>query len=793
MDNTPDARSSRSSSLVRSRLPPRRAVRRGDRPPRLRPDGRARDRRAGPGDRARRRRRARRRHRGGRVPRRRPRSRPTRGSSTCRARSSTRRSSIRYVPTDRLAGKGPEAPEGRRRVGGAEARVGAARHGTGGASRSRPVRAEERAIDGARRSRTTSPTRTGAMGFAVVAAVPTARSPARQRRGRQPRRRPDLRARPRADERPVSSRSSPSPTTTTRTYPVSKMGAVAVTRQAFLDALWWRDAEAAYARAARRARRARASARRRRRSCRRRRARRPSSSRRPTCCRSCARREIAKEMKLKARYVGAGDEYRLRDRGRRRRSPTSSCAWTSRSPTSLDRRRGVAGRSARRGCARIDRAPSNPKWLRDAGLTFSFTTAGLDDAKDFRERVREAMARGLSKDDALAAVTTCRRGSSACRPARHARGRARSRTSSSRPARPSRRRAASSEIWIDGRADRAARAEKKESRPRRRRADARGGARGRTCARSRRARQGRWPRRRPSSCAAPRSGRRGRPGSSRTPTCSSSDGKIAAVGKELAAPAGAVEVDGRGKHVTPGIIDATRTPPIDGDVNEGTHNVTAEVRIQRRHRTRFDVADLPRARGRHDDRQRPPRLGQRDRRPERRSSSGAGAAGPTTSSSPARPPGSSSRSARTRSSRTGSNPQPRYPQTRMGVAESIRERVPRGARLPAGGRRSTAKAAGGQGRARRSRRSRTCSSRRSRRSSRASARSTATPTARTRSCRCCASAEEFGVKVATLQHVLEGYKVADEIAAHGAGRAPASPTGGPTSSRSTTRSRTTCR
>ncbi len=30
-------------------------------------------------------------------------------------------------------------------------------------------------------------------------------------------------------------------------------------------------------------------------------------------------------------------------------------------------------------------------------------------------------------------------------------------------------------------------------------------------------------------------------------------------------------------------------------------------------------------------------------------------------------------------------------------------------------------------------------------------------------------AEEFGVRVATLQHILEGYKVADEIAKHGAG------------------------
>ncbi len=30
-------------------------------------------------------------------------------------------------------------------------------------------------------------------------------------------------------------------------------------------------------------------------------------------------------------------------------------------------------------------------------------------------------------------------------------------------------------------------------------------------------------------------------------------------------------------------------------------------------------------------------------------------------------------------------------------------------------------------------------------------------------------AEEFGVRIATFQHVLEGYKVADELAAHGAG------------------------
>src|SRR5262249_2400418 len=56
------------------------------------------------------------------------------------------------------------------------------------------------------------------------------------------------------------------------------------------------------------------------------------------------------------------------------------------------------------------------------------------------------------------------------------------------------------------------------------------------------------------------------------------DGRIVAVGKGLSAPAGAVEVDGRGKHVTPGIIDSHSHTAVDGQVNEFTHSVTAEVR-----------------------------------------------------------------------------------------------------------------------------------------------------------------------------------------------------------------------
>ena len=57
-------------------------------------------------------------------------------------------------------------------------------------------------------------------------------------------------------------------------------------------------------------------------------------------------------------------------------------------------------------------------------------------------------------------------------------------------------------------------------------------------------------------------------------------GKIAAVGKNLPAPSGAVVVDATGKHVAPGIIDEHSHSAILGNVNECTNSVTCEVRIQ---------------------------------------------------------------------------------------------------------------------------------------------------------------------------------------------------------------------
>lgn len=56
-------------------------------------------------------------------------------------------------------------------------------------------------------------------------------------------------------------------------------------------------------------------------------------------------------------------------------------------------------------------------------------------------------------------------------------------------------------------------------------------------------------------------------------------GKISKTGKNIPAPSGAVVIDGTGKHVTPGLIDAHSHTAISRGVNETGQPVTAEVRI----------------------------------------------------------------------------------------------------------------------------------------------------------------------------------------------------------------------
>lgn len=56
-------------------------------------------------------------------------------------------------------------------------------------------------------------------------------------------------------------------------------------------------------------------------------------------------------------------------------------------------------------------------------------------------------------------------------------------------------------------------------------------------------------------------------------------GKITAVGKQIAIPGEAVVVDLKGKHLTPGIIDCHSHIATDGGINEMGQTITAEVRI----------------------------------------------------------------------------------------------------------------------------------------------------------------------------------------------------------------------
>jgi imidazolonepropionase-like amidohydrolase len=57
------------------------------------------------------------------------------------------------------------------------------------------------------------------------------------------------------------------------------------------------------------------------------------------------------------------------------------------------------------------------------------------------------------------------------------------------------------------------------------------------------------------------------------------DGKIAAVGRDVEVPAGATVIDASGRYVMPGIIDCHSHTAIEGSVNECSDSVTAEVRI----------------------------------------------------------------------------------------------------------------------------------------------------------------------------------------------------------------------
>jgi imidazolonepropionase-like amidohydrolase len=545
-------------------------------------------------------------------------------------------------------------------------------------------------------------------------------------------------------------------------YPVSTMGAVAVTRQAFLDAKWARDAAAAYAsRPAGRARpRVYASSE----------ALVPAAEGKETvvfetkdAIALLRAASVASEMKLRARYVGAGDAYRLREEVVAAK-PELVLRVDYPRPVRMDREEEWLDVPLSRLRA-FDRGPSNPRWLRDAGVEFSLTTDGLDDASEFPARVREAIARGLSPSDALAALTTipARQLGLADRLGTLEAGRiANIAVASGEPFAAGSR---VTELWVDGRRIALPEAEKSDKKD----ASKRDAAASKALASDVRPAPARWA----GPLAAPQAvvvrgatvWTQAGSGILENADLLVVGGKVAAVGRGLAAPAGALEIDGKGLHVTPGVIDAHSHSAVEGHVNEGSHNVTAEVRIR-------DVIDPF------------------DVSIERQLAGGTTAAnvlhgsanaiggqnqivkwrlgsGPQGLYFEGAPEGIKFALGENPKQSNWRNPKPRYPGSRMGVADLIRERFA-AARDYRARQEEYRRAAVGKGAAAippepdlqleaiaeilEGKRQIHCHSYR-----------------KDEILQMIRSAEEFGVRVATFQHVLEGYKVADEIAKHGAG------------------------
>jgi imidazolonepropionase-like amidohydrolase len=254
------------------------------------------------------------------------------------------------------------------------------------------------------------------------------------------------------------------------------------------------------------------------------------------------------------------------------------------------------------------------------------------------------------------------------------------------------------------------------------------------------------------------------------------NGKITAVGRGLAAPAGAVEIDGRGKHVSPGVIDCHSHTAIDGNVNEFGHAVTAEVRVKDV-LDPLDVAIYRELAG--------GTTGANVLHGSANAIGGQNAivkfrwgGGPDDFLFAGAPEGIKFALGENPKQSNFQNPRPRYPATRMGVANLIRERF-----LAARDYRK------------RQQEYRKLVLRSSKSEGGAAAVKGASPIPPAEDLQLeaiaeilegkrvihCHSyrkdeileiirvAEEFGVRVATFQHVLEGYKVADEMGKHGAG------------------------
>ncbi len=244
------------------------------------------------------------------------------------------------------------------------------------------------------------------------------------------------------------------------------------------------------------------------------------------------------------------------------------------------------------------------------------------------------------------------------------------------------------------------------------------------------------------------------------------DGRIVAVGRGLAAGSRATILDATGRHITPGLIDAHSHTAVDGSVNEGSNNITAEVRIG-------DVIDA-------DDiaiyRQLAGGLTAANILHGSANAIGGqnqviklrwGATAETLKMEGAPPGIKFALGENPKRANFQQLPTQRYPQTRMGVEQSIRERF-----LAARDYRAAWEE---YGKLPARQRERTVPPRRDLQLEALVEILEGDRLVHSHSYRqdeilmLIRLAEEFGFRIATFQHVLEGYKVADEIAAHGAG------------------------
>jgi imidazolonepropionase-like amidohydrolase len=184
-------------------------------------------------------------------------------------------------------------------------------------------------------------------------------------------------------------------------YPESLMGAVALFRQILLDAAWQAEAQAGYARNGRQPRPALSPA-------------------LEALAGAAAGKELvvfetndvldtlrgaalARELRLRAWIVGNGHEYERLAEVRATGLPHILPVAYPKPPKPA----GNADPNIELAALRHwDRAPDDPKLMIASGLDVAFTTFGLDEPAKLHESLAKAIERGLTAEQALAALTT---------------------------------------------------------------------------------------------------------------------------------------------------------------------------------------------------------------------------------------------------------------------------------------------------------------------------------------------------------------------------------------------------